>query len=379
MKINGLSSYDVSVRPIVESSAAKEVSFAQQYPKENFIAVPQKIHMVWVGSPLGNEQKQFLLGWANMNPKAEVNLWVDSLHFSAYEENRKVMGEVRDIFKNANSFNGKSFNSDSFKTELFKTEKLLKGLVNQLQKAINQGENTNENTQQQALIEINKEVSSHPDLKNIGIVTVENSMRVIQTIQALMKENDENFLKTDALILNQTVKAWDGIKNKECDIDILNEIKNLFKDHKNIFIRDLSCMNDLYEFKNKSAYQHEIIGRNGAYPAASDIARYEILHQEGGVYADIDLECIQAFGEDLKSHPDLLLVGLAEGKAEVCGNETPYFANALLATLPKSKMLSSFIDHIGQEYESLKQRDFAGARYFERPNKSTIERTGPNA
>lgn len=124
-------------------------------------------------------------------------------------------------------------------------------------------------------------------------------------------------------------------------------------DYGNIRIRDLSNPSDI-QLKSHDAYLHEIPGRNGAaYPAASDIARYDILYNYGGVYADIDLECTQDLSGALLAHPDLMLVGLAEGKHKASGGTTPYFANALLASHPKSQMLADFIDKIGNDYQNM--------------------------
>lgn len=44
-----------------------------------------------------------------------------------------------------------------------------------------------------------------------------------------------------------------------------------------------------------------------------------------------------------------------------------------------SAMVSSLIDNIGEQYRSMKGAEYSGDRYFSRPNKSTIETTGPNA
>lgn len=144
-----------------------------------------------------------------------------------------------------------------------------------------------------------------------------------------------------------------------------------------------ACSNRIPDFSKLNHQPLNLVeatnGRGGAYPAASDIARYEILHQRGGIYTDVDLECKQTLAFDkLKSHPDLVLVGMAASKKEEAGSVTPYFANALIASHQGSKLISDLIGDIKEEYDSIKGNDFSGTRYFARPNKATIERTGPN-
>ncbi|MGF6401528.1 uridine kinase [Pseudomonas frederiksbergensis] len=209
-------------------------------------------------------------------------------------------------------------------------------------------------------------------------VTAQNGRQTMAMFAHHTGAHEERFFQAERMILDQTVKSWDRcVSNPPRDVATLRALQEQFRDIKNVEICDLSNPSDI-QLKNKDAYQHEIIGRNGAYPAASDIARYEILHVHGGVYADIDLECMQPLSGALQAHPNLMLVGLAEGKNEASGSATPYFANALLASHPGSKMLSDFIDKIGEDYQTLKGNEFGGDRYFSRPNKYTIEATGPN-
>ncbi|WP_434632832.1 TcdA/TcdB catalytic glycosyltransferase domain-containing protein [Chromobacterium sp. CV08] len=328
--------------------------------------------MVWVGSKPGASQQQYLREWSDKNPDSAVNLWVDSKQFGAYAANKEVREQVNALFPDAKQY---------------QQEKLFRGLFSQLKTTLRQPDTAlNRAAQKQALGELNKELGAEDNralsqalLPDGGKVTPQNAEKVLQAFQQRTQGNDEKFLQADRLILDQTVKAWDRCAG-DCprDTDALQALREQFADRGNIHIRDLSDPSDI-QLKNRDAYQHEIIGRNGAYPAASDIARYEILHTYGGVYADIDLECTQPLSGALNAHPDLMLVGLAEGKREASGSSTPYFANALLASHPGSRMLADFIDKIGNDYQGMRGNQFAGDRYFSRPNKSTIEGTGPNA
>ncbi|OHX19699.1 TcdA/TcdB catalytic glycosyltransferase domain-containing protein [Chromobacterium sphagni] len=347
-------------------------SFAQVYDKADFKPVPSNIHMVWVGSQPGPTQQDYLRQWAGKNPDSEVSLWVDSKQFGAYAANKAVRQQVDELFPGAKDF---------------QAEKLFRGLFSQLSATLGKEDGAlGRAAQKQALSELNKELSARGSeawrqalLPQGGKVTTDNAASVLENFRQQVRGNDEKFLLADRLILDQTTKAWDRCAaGAERDVATLEQIQARFSDTPNIKIRDLSNPGDI-DLRNRDAYQHEIVGRNGAYPAASDIARYEILHSYGGVYADIDLECTQPLAGALSAHPDLMLVGLAEGKREASGSATPYFANALLASHPGSKMLDSFIDKIGRDYQQMKGNEFAGDRYFSRANKSTIEGTGPNA
>lgn len=345
------------------------------YPKSDFKPVPANIHMVWVGSRPGAAQQDYLKQWAAKNPESKVNLWVDSQQFGAYAANKSVRQQVDALFSGVDA-------------KAYQGEKLFRGLFSQVAATLGRSQNPlSEMAQRQALSELNKELAAPGNeqwkqdlLPAGGNVTARNAASVLATFRELTKANDEKFMQADALVLNQTVVAWDsrGAPGTHRDVQTLDGIKALFADTPNVHVRDLSNPEDI-SLRNRDAYQHEIIGRNGAYPAASDIARYEILHQYGGVYADIDLECTQPLADKLLAHPDLMLVGLAQGKREASGAATPYFANALLAAHPGSKMLDELIGKIGDDYGRMKGNEFSGDRYFSRPNKSTIETTGPNA
>lgn len=343
-------------------------ALAEVYPKKDFRVVPSNIHMVWVGSQPRDKQQEYVRQWAKKNPDCAVMLWIDSTQFDAFETNKITRQQAEKVFPD------------------YQSEKLMRGLFSQLEITLDKsGRVSNLSAQKQALNELNKELLAEGNeslrqtvLPHATEVTLRNAPLVLAAFKQHTAKHDDHFFQAERIILNQTVKSWDRLKNNATrDVVTLNELQEKFQDIKNVRIRDLSNPNDI-RLRNKDAYQHEIIGRNGAYPAASDIARYEILHGYGGVYADIDLECMQPLGGVLHAHPDLMLVGLAQAKSEAFGSMTPYFANALLAAHPGSKMISDLIDKIGEDYQSLKGNEFRGDRYFSRPNKSTIEATGPN-
>ncbi|NWD25422.1 hypothetical protein HX864_19250 [Pseudomonas yamanorum] len=356
---------------IAEPSTAK--GFDAAYPTSEFKPIPNNIHMVWVGSEPGAKQEEYLRNWAKMNPNHEVSLWVDSTQFDAYATNKAAQAKAEAIYPN------------------YQSERPLRGLFSQLKVSLQTPSNDkdqlrNKTAQKQVFSELNKELSSsgNKQLKNVllpdgGKVTPENASTVLNAFERYASRTDDKFFQAEAVILDQTTKSWDRYaSNPSRDTSTLEALQERFGDLKNVKIRDLSNPSDI-RLKNKDVYQHEIVGRNGGYAAASDVARYEIVQKYGGTYTDIDLESVRPLDGALKAHPNLMLVGLAEGKNEASGSNTPYFANALFSSHPGSAMLSSLVDDIGKKYGSMKGNEYAGDRYFSRPNKSTIETTGPNA
>nr|WP_314566813.1 TcdA/TcdB catalytic glycosyltransferase domain-containing protein [uncultured Pseudomonas sp.] len=344
--------------------------FETKYPRGQFKPVPNNIHMVWVGSKPGSNQDNYLRQWATMNPNHKIMLWVDSTQFDAYATNKAAQSNAERIYPN------------------YQSERPVRGLFSQLKTAVNSPAHSprNQIEQKQVLAELNKELSTsgNKKLKDTllpegGKVTPQNASQVLGAFERHASRTDDKFHQAEATILDQTTKSWDRyVSNPPRDMTNLAALQERFGGLKNVQVRDLSNPADI-RLQNKDVYQHEIMGRNGGYAAASDVARYEIVNRFGGTYTDIDLESVRPLEGALNAHPDLMLVGMAAGKSEASGNATPYFANALFSSHPQSAMLKSLIDDIGDKYRSMKGNEYAGDRYFSRPNKSTIETTGPNA
>ncbi len=81
----------------------------------------------------------------------------------------------------------------------------------------------------------------------------------------------------------------------------------------------------LRDFPAKNAYL-----RAKSYGVKSDIARYEILKQFGGVYADTDFECVASFDS---------LVGKSTFFAGVIFGNDPEIANGLIGAVPNHPVI----------------------------------------
>lgn len=351
--------------------------FEAAFRKEDFKVLPNEVHMIWLGSKPGAAQMKYVKNWAEKNPGAKINIWTDSKHLGAYAENQAIGKQISELFPD-----GKAFQA----------EKAFRGLFSQLHVSMKQPHShANLTALHLSLNELNKELSKkgNAELKQKllakgGKVTAENAAAVMRAYAEMTKGNDEKFLLADRLILDQTVKAWDraqvadvpsGQDNPELQA-IQKELSAMVSSG-NAFVRDLSDPKDMPAFTNRDAYVHGIVGRKGAYPEASDVARYEILNNFGGTYTDVDLECVSKL-EGLKAHPDLMLVGIEDASREgPSGEGNHYFQNGLLSSHPGSTTVKGMVDNITEVYKKLSTKEFNGTRYFDRPNKSMIEQTGP--
>jgi inositol phosphorylceramide mannosyltransferase catalytic subunit len=85
-----------------------------------------------------------------------------------------------------------------------------------------------------------------------------------------------------------------------------------------------------------------------SYAQKADIARYEILHQVGGIYVDTDVECLKSF--------DPLLV---EGGTCFCANEAPRrmaVSNAVIGAIAGHPFLDALIRQIPFSIEAYPSR-----------------------
>lgn len=238
-----------------------------------------------------------------------------------------------------------------------------------------------------------------------GKVTVENAAEVLNKFNAEMaafeeasgvedvasdaggKSVEERLLEMDAAKLDHYVRGFDASMATSGARDVrtpegraqFDALQDYLRDMvPNVRLRDVADPDEI-TLQNKDAYNCELINRGGQLPAASDILRYEILNQHGGIYSDIDLGCNEPLDfSRIQSHPDLMLVGLPGAKGESSESTTPYFANALLAAHPGSSAVQGMIDRIGNFYDTMQGNTLDGRRYHEHINKSVIEVSGPS-
>lgn len=88
----------------------------------------------------------------------------------------------------------------------------------------------------------------------------------------------------------------------------------------------------LENFSCKRLYE-----KSKSYGAKSDIARYEILKQFGGIYVDTDFECIKPFDDLIKN--STFLIGI---------NNDPHisFINALIGCTPNHRIMHEAVNSI---------------------------------
>lgn len=88
------------------------------------------------------------------------------------------------------------------------------------------------------------------------------------------------------------------------------------------------------------------------YGEKSDILRYEILHREGGVYTDHDVECFRSF-EPLLQHFDFFC-GLEPPHASII-NGAITVCNNLIGSKPRHPILEKTQKHVQERWEKGKQ------------------------
>lgn len=91
---------------------------------------------------------------------------------------------------------------------------------------------------------------------------------------------------------------------------------------------------------------------SGNYAEKADVLRYEILAQEGGVYADHDVKCLHAF-DPLNEAYDFYC-GL-ELPSETCLSSTVHCTNNLIASKPDHPILKACLDWLDDHWESIGQ------------------------
>ncbi len=77
----------------------------------------------------------------------------------------------------------------------------------------------------------------------------------------------------------------------------------------------------------------------------SDILRYEILYQQGGIYADVDTVCLKSFN-DLVSHHVECFAGQETNRIGTKGGGALYAANGIIGVKKESPIIRHCLEHI---------------------------------
>jgi mannosyltransferase OCH1-like enzyme len=101
--------------------------------------------------------------------------------------------------------------------------------------------------------------------------------------------------------------------------------------------------------------------------AKADILRYQIVYLYGGVYIDIDFECLRPLDPLIKSHA--LFVTIGDNKGLTSRINLPIIANAIIGASPKNDFLFNLIKRISMTDKS-KLKD---TWFFTGPGVFTIE------
>lgn len=87
----------------------------------------------------------------------------------------------------------------------------------------------------------------------------------------------------------------------------------------------------------------------------SDVLRYEILNSLGGVYVDVDVECLKPIDE---------LIAVSK-TGLICGWECPrYLCTAVMASSPGHPSIRKLIDNLPQSYNEKYSTDETGPIYL---------------
>jgi mannosyltransferase OCH1-like enzyme len=95
-----------------------------------------------------------------------------------------------------------------------------------------------------------------------------------------------------------------------------------------------------FGLKNEVAFRESV-----SFGAKSDIARYEILEREGGVYADTDFECLRPLDE---------LIPCCSFFAGTIFSDIPEINNGLMGCIPKHPLLRRLVEQVS---EPIKTKD----------------------
>lgn len=119
------------------------------------------------------------------------------------------------------------------------------------------------------------------------------------------------------------------------------------------------------DVKDMVLYNQDLYDRSSNYGEKSDILRLEILHRYGGIYVDVDYECLsQEFFDEMHKHYDFYMGFEPLEHGLLDGYDTFKVCNALIATIPGHPLIENFIVNMH-------------ANYLTHGHLWVVERTGP--
>lgn len=231
-------SNDIEDRILEEKISPLKKLHADLY---NITAQPidKNLHMVWLGGPLGEKQKNYIRVWQELNPEYKLNIWYDSENLFAYNS-QKI---IRSYFE-------KTFN----------------------------------------MIDNESNVNSIEKYKSLSLdfIKIQDELHGF-----LMEEKIKNPLvnlddKRIEFINKKLLKSqkFDVKKLEDIRKQMLDDIKNYKQSSPNLQFRDFKDLKNNWVLKNP--YFQEMNLRTN-FAAAGDIVRLETLSAEGGMYLDVDI------------------------------------------------------------------------------------------
>jgi mannosyltransferase OCH1-like enzyme len=182
------------------------------------------------------------------------------------------------------------------------------------------------------------------------------------------KSNFEN-LEKDVLLLNENSplkipltihQIWLGSKIPEHYFNWIKSWKNKDWNYK-LWTED--------DLKSLKLINQELFDLAENYGEKSDILRLEILYQFGGIYADVDYECLNPNLIILYNKAFDFYAGLEPLEHKLLKNpwNSLKIGNAFLASIPQHPLLEKIINDMKENFKFCKKN-----------NLKTLDKTGPN-
>lgn len=108
---------------------------------------------------------------------------------------------------------------------------------------------------------------------------------------------------------------------------------------------------DFHFFKLFDCYK-----KSDNYAEKSDLLRYEILYQEGGIYVDHDVKCFRSFEPLCRSYD--LFCGM-EMPHSTCLSSSVFTTNNIIGSRPGHPILKRSIEWLDQEWDRI-EKEYAG-------------------